>query len=179
MSTFGFRESVLCDMLLPVASRCRLSMMRNRLTPTFFFLIAACSGRVASPDVDDASMSSDASADAAPIPSDAPTSSGDATPNVDAAGVDCQALSAQLDALRTEAKTCCPFCNSLQCNKLVDDVCCPISVTGTPSKAFTDGVAQYKAFCNPVCPAIACSTQPSLNCVTTDPTNPSAHGICQ
>jgi hypothetical protein len=134
----------------------------------------ACSGRV-SPDIGDV----DASAgDAAPASSDANTAS-DATGTVDANMLSCDQIKAQLDAMRPDVQLCCPFCNSQQCTKLADDVCCPISVTGPASKQFEDLVATYKAQCHPLCPATPCRTTGSGVCTSTDPNNPSAKGECQ
>ena len=149
--------------------------MRNRLavaSSLLAFVSAGCSGKISAADLFlDASSADDAS------------SSDDAT-DADAgvaveAGPSCNDLAAQLASLRQEAETCCTFCNSQQCNVAVEDVCCPISVTGSPNPAFTDAVAAYKAQCHALCPATPCARAPSRSCVSSDPQNPSARGECK
>jgi len=126
---------------------------------------AACAGKVA--DVGDGG--SDASvADAG---RDQDTQDGPAQ-------VDCATLRAEIDKLRTEALTCCPFCNAQQCGHAVDDLCCQISITAPNAPAFSAAFAQFKASCNVACPATPCARAPSFDCKPLDPQNPQSRGQC-
>lgn len=115
-----------------------------------------------------------------------PDAAADATvdaPSKDAARdappvTNCADLEKKLDALRTQAKTCCPICNSIQCGNLVDDVCCPISITGTAAPDFSAAVAEYKRLCGPIaCPAIVCRDKASFECVPG--ADPKGAGSCR
>lgn len=130
---------------------------------------AACGGSVASVGdggANDASSGDSQTHDAPPQP-DGPKP------------VDCAAMAAKLDALRTEAKTCCPFCNSLQCQNVVKDTCCPFSITAPSAPAFTQLLQEYEAQCPQACPATPCPKVPSGICKPIDPQNPSSRGTCQ
>ena len=156
--------------------------MRRRGSLVAFALVAmlggaatlgapACGGTVAT--VGDGGASGDATSADAIV-------TNDATPQTDApVPVDCNALRAKVDALRTEAKTCCPFCNSQQCGFAVMDVCCPISITASSAPAFSAAVAEYEKQCPQACPATPCAKAPSFNCKPNDPMNPSSRGTCQ
>jgi hypothetical protein len=87
---------------------------------------------------------------------------------------DCRAMEAKLDELRAQARTCCPFCASIQCGHLVEDVCCSISITGEGAPEFSARVAEYKRACGPIaCPAVECPKQPSFDCIPgADPKGP-------
>ncbi|CAN5719422.1 hypothetical protein BH09MYX1_BH09MYX1_00400 [soil metagenome] len=86
------------------------------------------------------------------------------------AGADCKDLLAKADGLRTKAAECFPPSGGVQCNKQVEDFCCPLTVTGE-RKEVTEFVAAVKAAkaagCAVACPASPCAAQASLKC---DPT---------
>jgi hypothetical protein len=125
--------------------------------------LAACSGKVVAVD-GDAGLLDGSTADA---PDDAD------------AGPSCAELSAELDKLRADARTCCPVCKSIQCAFSVQDVCCPISITADSAPAFSAAVAKFKAACPVACPAIVCPVAPSKICQAVDPGSPSSRGVCQ
>jgi hypothetical protein len=140
------------------------------------FLLAACSGGKL------ADLGDGGPPDAAPAPTDAATTPPpvDASPPpIDAGGPSCSDLAQQLDAMEAQAKTCCPICNTPQCDVAVEGICCPFSVTGTPPAGFAEMLAAYKAACHPLCPAIACAIAPSNVCTPVNPGNPAGQGICQ
>lgn len=84
------------------------------------------------------------------------------------AGSGCDKLGANVDDLRPKALQCCYQCNVQQCDKLVEDLCCPISVSsGNFDKVgpFEDAVRAFKnAGCQVPCPASPCRTAPSKQC---------------
>ncbi len=131
----------------------------------------ACGGTVAT--VGDAGASSDATSADAIVTQDGTTLMDAPVP------VDCNALRAKVDALRAEAKTCCPFCNSQQCGFAVVDVCCPFSITASVAPAFSAALAEYEKSCPQACPATPCAKAPSFNCKPNDPQNPQSRGTCQ
>jgi hypothetical protein len=118
------------------------------------FAIAACGGTTLPAPIDKDASTTDAAGDAArDATRDAPTT------------VDCKALEQKLALLRMQARTCCRICQEPQCGHLVDDVCCPISITGTAAPEFSAAVADYKRLCGPIaCPAIVCNDKPSMEC---------------
>src|SRR6185295_14210003 len=93
----------------------------------FLALMTGCGGTVADP-IDGSVV--DATPDR--IVADSP---GD-NQRPDAALPDCKAMEAKLAMLREQMLTCCPFCNSIQCNHVTQDVCCPISTTATNVSEF-------------------------------------------
>ena len=151
--------------------------MRAALCFAVSTLAIACSGGKI--DLGDGGAVQDAATSDAPAPP--PTvDSGPPPPPPDVdSGPDCTTMAAEIDAMQKQAETCCPICNTAQCNVAVQGVCCPFSVTGHAPAGFDALVAQYKATCHPLCPAIACLPAPSNTCKSTDPTNPSAQGLCQ
>jgi hypothetical protein len=136
----------------------------------FFFLAGlmtiACGGSVADP-IEGGSQDSTTDVRADVVDTGLP----------DTPTVDCSALEAKLAAMRAQVLTCCPFCNSLQCSHVTQDVCCPISTTATAVSEFENLVAQYKAQCHPACPAIPCPMVPSNACMPGS--NPNAPGTCK
>jgi hypothetical protein len=78
--------------------------------------------------------------------------------------VDCDALRADIDALRKDVTACCPLCKSLQCFRVAQDICCPITVNGGPIEKFEDAVKLYRDQCSPMCPASLCHTEPTNVC---------------
>lgn len=95
--------------------------------------------------------------------------------------VDCNALINDVYAKLDAAKTCCPFCNSLQCTASVDGPCCPETVNSADSAETQAYLGALKLLrsqpsCGIACPAIVCApAQPSYNCVATA----SGSGRCQ
>jgi hypothetical protein len=82
------------------------------------------------------------------------------------AGVDCNALAAEVSKAETEATKCCPTCALAQCGIAVQGLCCPISVTTMlQAKTFQAAVDHYKAFCQYACPATPCEIAPSDKCL--------------
>lgn len=136
--------------------------MRNVVAVAFS--LVACGGQVV---VGDAGATDAGGSDA---PLDA---GGDAAP-------DCNSLGAQITALESQARTCCPICNTPQCGFAVQSVCCPISMTASDAPALTQAVAQYKQLgCRTIaCAGAPCRVAPSKTCVPTGPGN-SQSGICQ
>jgi hypothetical protein len=144
------------------------------------FALACSGGKLA--DLGDA-----AATDGAVAPGDA--SGDDATPPAtDAAppppppveaGPNCAALELELQSMQAQAETCCPICNTAQCNVAVKGVCCPFSVTGTAPAGYEALLAQFKAECPVSCPAIPCRVAPSNVCTPVNPGNPSGKGVCQ
>ncbi len=87
----------------------------------------------------------------------------------DSPGTDCNALAAQIQNAEAAATECCPTCNVQQCTQQVDGLCCPLTVTSGDSAAVKSYEAALKAFndakCLASCPAFACATKPSGNCM--------------
>ncbi len=80
----------------------------------------------------------------------------------------CEAARADIERLRPAAIACTNG-RAAQCTQLVADICCSVSVTDSNSPAviqFEQAVRKYKdeLVCPHVCPAIACSDQPSKTC---------------
>lgn len=84
------------------------------------------------------------------------------------AGTSCDNLQAKIDGLRPRALECCYTCNVQQCDRLVEDLCCPISVTSLNTskvKPFEDAVQAFKnAGCQVPCPAVPCHASASMQC---------------
>ncbi|MEO6574305.1 MAG: hypothetical protein ABIP89_10725 [Polyangiaceae bacterium] len=122
------------------------------LRPLILVTLLSCGGKV-STGFSDASVEPDAAA------SDA----GDVDATTD---THCVQLLKQLEPLRNEARSCCPTCNSIQCDQSAEDVCCAISVTGKRLAAakFVEAVQAFKTECNPRCPDNVCPMVPSQNC---------------
>jgi hypothetical protein len=139
-------------------------------------LLVACScGKI---DLGDAGPGQDATSTDSPSPPPPGTDAAPPPPTPDS-GPDCSSMAAEIDAMQKQAETCCPICNTPQCDVAVQGVCCPFSVTGHAPAGFDALVAEYKAACHPLCPAIPCPIAPSKTCKSIDPANPSAQGICQ
>jgi hypothetical protein len=88
---------------------------------------------------------------------------------------DCKALIAKVNDLRTKATKCESSGGTAFCNLQVEDFCCPLTVTGPATQsdiaAFFAAVKAAKAAnCAVACPAVPCSSQPSLKC---------SNGACQ
>lgn len=128
------------------------------------FLLAACGGVVDNPF--------DAGTDGSPAKDG--SSGKDGSPATDGGGPSCQALQAQLASEEPAAEQCCATCDSLQCTTQVPGLCCPLTVNSTDSPAVqqyeTTLTAFHAAGCVTNCPAIACATKPTNNCVGTTQT---------
>ena len=122
-------------------------------------LVAACGGAEGTPLFDGGGNGDDATA------SDAQST--DAQPKKDS-GPDCQVLLADLEQKRQAAVQCCLTCGSLQCTQQIEGLCCPLTVTSgdsLASKAYENALQAIKdANCVINCPAVTCSTKPSLLC---------------
>jgi hypothetical protein len=123
----------------------------------------SCAGKTISTDLGDAGSAIDSSTDDV----------------YEASGPSCADLAAQLASMKTTMKTCCPICNTPQCMNVVDDVCCPFSISGTPPPEWSATLATYHAQCPIACPGLPCAPAPSKNCVSSDPTHPGVPGVCQ
>ena len=93
---------------------------------------------------------------------------------LDAPAADCKTLLANVNDLRNNAVKCNGG-QALVCDVQVEDLCCPLTVTGPASrKEVTDLVAAVKAAkaagCGVGCPAVPCATKPTLKCNA---------GVCQ
>ncbi len=86
----------------------------------------------------------------------------------DAPGPNCNALINDVANKRDKALECNPGSSDAQCNALVPDLCCPISVTDPTRKDVQEFAAAVeavkKAGCSIPCPAIPCPGQPSGKC---------------
>ncbi len=82
---------------------------------------------------------------------------------------DCNALYQQVQSLEAAATACCPTCNVMQCTQQVDGLCCPLTVDNPDSsdvKAYESALKAFRdANCSTACPAIACATKPSGQCM--------------
>lgn len=121
----------------------------------------SCGGQRISIDDEGGAANDAGGADAA---SDAPVES-DAQPDADP----CAALLARIEAGRDVLTRCCAACNSVQCNAIVEDVCCPLSYTSQGAnpevaKTFAGLVREYEQRCKFVCPGVQCKSQPSMTC---------------
>lgn len=132
-------------------------------------VLIGCGGSVAGP-IDDGGT--DATVDQ--VTADAPA---DTMTQTDTTTVDCKALEAKLAAMRAQILTCCPFCGSIQCNHVTQDVCCPISTTATNVGEFEMLVKEYKAQCATGCTPVPCPMVPSNVCIPGS--NPNAPGTCK
>lgn len=107
--------------------------------------------------VTDATANDSGHADARPdAPPDAPT-------------LDCKTLIGNLNELRNKAVKCDNGGNTPACDVQVDDLCCPLTVTGPASrKEVMDFEAAVKATragnCPMGCTPIPCASQPTLKC---------------
>jgi len=87
----------------------------------------------------------------------------------DAPAADCKTLLANVNDLRNNAVKCNPGSPVASCDVQVDDLCCPLTVTGPASrKEVADFEAAVKAAkagnCTVGCPAMPCTVKPSLKC---------------
>lgn len=94
---------------------------------------------------------------------------------------DCASQLANIDKLSQDARTCCPFCNSLQCSHTVQGLCCPIPITADSDAPLTAAITKFKADC-PAQAAMAC--QGGACAVSTMPTcvpvgSSTSMGTCQ
>ncbi len=150
--------------------------MRTSLGFAVCTLLLACSGGKI--DLGDAGPGQDAtSTDSTPPPPPA-TDAAPPPPPPDS-GLDCNAMAAEIASMQKQAETCCPICNTPQCDVAVQGVCCPFSVTGHAPAGFEALVTSYKNACHPLCPAIPCQVAPSNVCKGGGPGNPSGSGVCQ
>jgi hypothetical protein len=127
-------------------------------------LLAACGGTVVE-------VSSDGGE-----PHDGGGSDANAT---DSAVADCTALQQAYEYQLQQATVCCPICNTVQCGNVQQGVCCPISTTATSIPAYTAALDAYLASCPVACPHTPCPVEPSGDCVSPDPSDPSGMGACQ
>lgn len=90
-------------------------------------------------------------------------------------GSSCATLAVQVSAARGQVQACCPTCKSLQCQKVVQDLCCPITVQGDPT-LLAQLVDQDRKQCAVACPAMPCPPL-SKTCkqLGSDPNT----GVCQ
>ncbi len=140
--------------------------MRLSLLIALTLLAAAgCGGQVAGPI--DAGAGDGQAADAtSDVKVDAPPA------------VDCTKLAADIGDLEEQARTCCAFCNSVQCSHVVDGLCCPVSITSDQAPALAAALAKFKAAgCVAGCPAVLCPTAPSNVCGPGK--DPNGAGRCQ
>lgn len=101
------------------------------------------------------------------------TDGGGSDARADGPAADCKTLLANVNDLRNNATKCNG--GSIVCDVQVEDLCCPLTVTGPASrKEVTDFEAAVKAAkagnCMVGCPAIPCAAKPTLKC---------SSGICQ
>ena len=120
-----------------------------------FLLVAACGG----------ATTTDLFADGGPI--DGSTGKSDARTD-GGGGANCTDLLAKVDDLRKKAVVCNPQSGSTQCDKQVEDLCCPLTVTGGDRKEVADFIAAVKAAkaagCTVACPGTPCSGQATNKC---------------
>ena len=100
---------------------------------------------------------------------------GGADARSDAPGPDCKTLIGKVNDLRTTAIKCDSGSSTGVCNVQVEDLCCPLTVSGPASRpdvaAFEAAVKAAKAAgCQVPCPGVPCSVQPSMKC---------SNGACQ
>ena len=124
------------------------------------FLLAACGGVIDNPF--------DAGTDGSPAKDG--SSGNDGSPATDGSAPSCESLQAQLAAEEPAAEQCCATCDSLQCTVQVEGLCCPLTVSNNTGavQAYELTLAQFHAAgCVTNCPAIACATKATDNCVGT------------
>jgi hypothetical protein len=140
-------------------------LLRKLLRLICAISLAACGGTIVSTAADGGTQSDSGGADA--------TSS-------DSATADCASLKAAYEYQLQQATVCCPVCNNVQCGNAQPGLCCPISTTATSIPSYTAALNAYlAASCAVACPATPCPVEPSGNCESPDPGNPSAMGYCQ
>jgi hypothetical protein len=144
----------------------RSSVVRNVLGLVAAASLAACGGTVIEVS-GDGGASSDGS------------SGGDAGTGAETGIADCTALQQAYEYQLQQATVCCPVCNTVQCEYEQKGVCCAISTTAQSIPAYTAALDAYLTACPVACPDTPCPTEPSGNCQSTDPMNPSAMGACQ
>lgn len=127
-------------------------------------LVVACGGATSTDLFQDAAATNDASSG-----NDGGGNDGgvkDARPDVTPAN--CKALIDDVANKRDKALECNPGGDTPQCNALVADLCCPISVTDPTRKDVQEFAAAVeavkKAGCGVACPAIPCPSTPSGKC---------------
>ncbi len=92
----------------------------------------------------------------------------------------CDALMRDVERKLEAAKSCCPFCDSIQCTAVVEGTCCP-SVVGYADSAETkeylgalDRLFDHPS-CAVACPEIPCAEPRLYNCVP----GPTGEGRCE
>lgn len=163
-------------------------MLRStHVLPTFAFLLgafAACSGTSTAPigaDEENAVVppggddggSTFPGTDGGAIPpgdasdDDAAGGGGDAGPDGGGTSRQCQLLRTQVDRLRPAASAC-SLDDKDVCGHLIDDVCCPLTVSDPLSEdaqRFSEAVKAFKsARCSAFCPKVLCPEKPSRSC---------------
>ena len=86
----------------------------------------------------------------------------------DGPAVDCKTLIGNVNDLRNNLMKCNPQSPTPVCDIQVEDLCCPLTVNGPPSrKEVLDFEAAWKAAkaCQVGCPATPCLGKPSLQCL--------------
>jgi hypothetical protein len=86
----------------------------------------------------------------------------------DTGGKSCDELKAEVDRLRPGAIACSASDKPTPCGQLIDDLCCPLTVSDNNAegaRTFRAAVKNYKdANCKAICTDIPCSTQASGKC---------------
>lgn len=131
--------------------------------PLVACVVAACGGATSTDLFQDASAT-----DSGGQSDGGGTKDGGPDARPDAPGPNCNALINDVANKRDKALECNPGSSEAQCNALVPDLCCPISVTDPTRKDVQEFAAAVeavkKAGCSIPCPAIPCPGQPSGKC---------------
>jgi hypothetical protein len=80
---------------------------------------------------------------------------------------DCDTLNVEIATARNLLTPCCATCGRVQCNAVVEDICCSASYTDQGAnrevaKRFSEMVAAYKSKCRVACPP--CRGRPAATC---------------
>lgn len=143
-------------------------MSRAALLFSVVFVVFGCGGRRVEIDDDDAGSDAAAAQDVTVKPPPPPPPPSDAAP--DRQLTTCGELMRDLDTAREALTRCCPACDSIQCNAMVEDLCCATSYTNQGPNAqiaqkFAELVRRFKTECGaPPCPPMPCPPAPSMNC---------------
>ena len=135
------------------------------------FLVAACGGAIDNPF--DAGTDGGPANDGSPGKDGSPASDGGLGPP------SCDQLGAKLAAEEPPAEACCATCDSLQCTVQVEGLCCPLTVNPNSAgvTAYENTLVEFHAAgCVANCPAIACATKATDNCIANGPNG--TNGTC-
>lgn len=141
--------------------------MPRSIVALSFSLLVGCGGATQTDLFSDASTGTDGGTGTDGSATDGGTT---VDARTDARPGDCQNLIGKVNDLRNNAVKCEPLSPTPACGLQVEDLCCPLTVTGpATTKDIADFLAAVKAAkaanCPMGCTPVPCASKPTLKCV--------------